>query len=207
MKMLHCASRFHVVHPSLCLKYDGGWSVRHTILFLISSFSDSFHSNFKLLSGYLFWQLGQDFQQILSYSDSFYTSLCALMGKHVRVFYLSIWREVVRPLTVFPIQITVLFTCISGFKLFVTRSGFRPLSSDTELQIPLQRFRWHVISLRDLFDCLWHVSFMRGREECWSFMHQRQFSLLALHSLAVPQDVITRCPQPTTLTQWVWWWW
>ena len=146
MKMFHFASRFQVVLSSLCLKYDGGWSVRHTILFLISviqisSFSDLYHSNFNLLSGYLFRQLGQDFQQILSYSDSFYTSLCALMGKHVRVFYLSIWREVVRPLTVFPIQITVLFTCISGFKLVVTRSGFRPLSSDTELQIPLQRFR------------------------------------------------------------------
>ena len=125
------------------------------------------------------------------------------MGKHVRVFYLSIWREVVRPLTVFPIQITVLFTCISGFKLFVTRSGFGPLSSDTELQIPLQRFRWHVISLRDLFDGLWHVAFMWGRWECWSFMHQRHFSLLALHSLSVPQDVITRCPQQTTWTQWV----
>ncbi len=39
-----------------------------------------------------------------------------------------------RPLTVFSIQITVLFTSISGFKLFVTRSSFRPLSSDTELQ-------------------------------------------------------------------------
>ena len=90
----------------------------------------------RFSADYLLWQLDPDFQQILSHSDSFYTSLCALMGKHVKVFYCSIWREVVRPLTVFLIKITTYFTCDLGFQYFVSCRSRRPLSSATRALFP-----------------------------------------------------------------------
>jgi len=103
-------------------------------IYFISTSISKFSADY--FSGNWIQIFSPDFQQSLSYSHSFYTSLCALMGKHVKVFYLSNWREVVRPLTVFVIQITTFSTCDLGFQYSVTCCSRRPLSSATRALFP-----------------------------------------------------------------------